>query len=346
MSTKKTKISFSEYKQLILDPYSSEQEIRKYSTIIKGNGAFDWKLSPNPDWVEITPSLDDQESVMLFANGIAKYKRKIFFKIRKDNGSKKPLLVSEGDSWFQFPLIINDVIDHLNKDYLIWSVGSAGDTAKNMLLNDSKLEYLDGLKKFKGDVKAFLLSAAGNDIIGEDPESGVSSLQEILYPYNNTENVESHINFNVLNERLDFLRNAYAKTISNVRNIDGLENLPIILHGYDYVMPYPFGENDQRSPIYAKKDEWLGEAFSNKNITDKNLRFEIIKKLIDELYKMLETLSLNPDETKIWVVNNRNTLTDLSDWNDEIHGTSEGFQKIANNFKKILRSAIPLGVKE
>ena len=86
--------------------------------------------------------------------------------------------MSEGDSWFQFPFVIKDVIDHLNDDYLIWSNGAAGDTADNMIFKNP--EYMTALNEQDDRVTAFLLSAAGNDVIGQD-ENGVPALASLLH---------------------------------------------------------------------------------------------------------------------------------------------------------------------
>ncbi|OHV80399.1 hypothetical protein [Ensifer sp. LCM 4579] len=63
--------------------------------------------------------------------------------------------------------MIEDVIDQLEPDYLIWSLDAAGDTCDNMVNRNP--EYMQALvKRRSNDVKGFLFSAAGNDVIGED----------------------------------------------------------------------------------------------------------------------------------------------------------------------------------
>lgn len=334
------KISFNTYRELLMDPDSTEADILQYSKIAKGNNAFDWTLIANEDLVDITDEDRELENALSIGNGIARWKRRNNFKRKRAAGSDLPVLVSEGDSWFQFPFLIKDTIDHLSDDFLIWSVGAAGDTAENMLMNSNKIEYLSALRKYKSDVKAFLLSAAGNDIIGEDPLTGIPVLQSILNTFNGDNNdIPGHINFSVLADKLNFLRKAYTQTINTIRNEPGFETLPIIIHGYDYVFPYPWKE-DNRNPSHASNNEWLGQPLDVREIMDTDLRRNILIKLIDELYALLADIAGDSTSTGVWLVDCRNTLSEVTDWADEIHGTSDGFAKVAEKFKAVLDKAI------
>ena len=88
-----------------------------------------------------------------------------------------------------------------------------------------------------------------------------------------------------------FLKDAYTSVVNKVRNELGFEKLPIIIHGYDYAIPYPCAGHDPRNPIHAAKNEWLGEPLDKRNIKDPTLRHNIIKYMIDRLYKMMVEIS-------------------------------------------------------
>ncbi|MEL6414534.1 MAG: hypothetical protein AAFQ15_06295, partial [Pseudomonadota bacterium] len=243
--------------------------------------------------------------------------------------------------------IIDDVIDHLDNDYLIYSVGAAGDTAENMIFGKrrkKKSEYFQALIRFKKDVQAFLISAAGNDIIGEDVNTGQSALHDILRPFNgNTKDVLGHIDFTTLNDRLDFLRGAYQTVFDTIRSESGFEDLPILIHGYDYVFPYPWGDakkKDPRKPKHAAKNEWLGEPLDARKIMDQELRRNILIHLIDQLYAMFGSLASDPQNNGIHIVDCRGALPSVDMWADEIHGTSDGFRAVAARFNDTLRRAI------
>ncbi len=56
------------------------------------------------------------ENALKIGNGLARFRRMQSFSRRLQKGVDQPVLVSEGDSWFQFPFLIREVIDHLNRD--------------------------------------------------------------------------------------------------------------------------------------------------------------------------------------------------------------------------------------
>ena len=76
-------------------------------------------------------------------------------------GWKGLRFVSEGDSWFQYPLVLRDIIDWLSDDYAILDFAAAGDTLANM--KRGILDIVDALKREKSH--GFLLSGGGNDLL-------------------------------------------------------------------------------------------------------------------------------------------------------------------------------------
>ncbi len=45
------KITFQEYQQLLMSEEADDQQIMEYSRIVKGEGAFDFELKPDPEKV-------------------------------------------------------------------------------------------------------------------------------------------------------------------------------------------------------------------------------------------------------------------------------------------------------
>ncbi len=310
----------------------------------RGRTAFSPEIVPDPAKVEMTEEERELESAMTIGNSLARWRRGAAFLRRRAAGDPRPVLVAEGDSWFQFPILIREVIDKLTDDYNIWCISAAGDTAGNMVYG--RPEYAAELRRFGSDVRGFLFSAAGNDIIGEDPVTERPALVDIVKPFNGQPNdVTGHINVTVLGERMSALRRAYGDVIRGARaalpTTSGGRPLPIFIHGYDYCFPYPWGPNDRRDPSYAKKDEWLGSVFNERGIGPEHggLRRGVISTLLDALYDMLREFSGDSRQTGVWLVDCRNAMPDVADWADEIHGTSDGFAKVAARFKDSLRAA-------
>lgn len=246
------------------------------------------------------------------------------------------VLVSEGDSWFQFPLFLEDVIDQIFDDFTIWSVDAAGDTLQNMVLNDA--EYLQALRQNKTEVRAFLFSGGGNDIVGED-DAGKSIIAQIIKPFEAGRSPEWYLDTEEFAAKLRFIEMCYRTVISNVSA--ECAGLPVICHGYDYVIPGG-GPGDTRHPFWATQDKWIGRAMrEDLGIRDHRLQRNIVHLMIDRLNERLKSLcggnNLNGAFRNAWLVDIRGTVG--MRWADELHPTDTGFRRVAARFLDVLRSA-------
>lgn len=338
------RITYSELLALIRDPNTTDEQLIPYFNLQTGDGGFDFELSVNPETVIMTEADAEFENAMQIGNGVERFRRRMRYFSNRRAFPERPVILSEGDSWFQFPLLIRETIDHLSDHFNIWSLGAAGDTLANMTEGTPRkggFEFLIGLRRLKGAAQAFLFSGAGNDILGEDPQTKLPMLEPLIRPFNgDTADVSGHIDDAAVTARIDGLEAGYLRMISLVRSEPGAEQLPIVIHGYDYAYPYPFGSDDPRRPIYAGKDQWLGRAFAAKDIHDPELRRAVLKHLVDRLYAMMQGLAAKAGTDGIWVVDCRGALPQLSDWNDEIHGTSEGYAEVSRRFRAVLDQAI------
>lgn len=340
-------ITYDEFLSRLRDPNVDDEALAPYVQLLPGEGGLDFTIKPNPDTVRMTAADQELENALSIGNGIARMRRRLKFFNALDHHPERPVLVSEGDSWLQFPILIKDVIDQLLPHYNIWSLGAAGATLHEMIHGKpgkGGFEFLGELRRHQARVKAFIFSGAGNDIIGEDPDTGLPMLEGLLNDFNgNGSDVAGHINASELNARIAELSSGYTRIVKLVREEPGFEDLPIIVHGYDYAYPYPASDTDPRKPGYAKKDQWLGRAFEARNIQNPDLRRKIVMALIDRLYIMLFSLRDMPGQHDVHIVDCRGSMPNLEDWNDEIHGTSEGFAEAGNRFHQTLQSAITSG---
>jgi hypothetical protein len=78
---------------------------------------------------------------------------------------EKHVIVVEGDSWFNYPVLLTDLIDRIGmeKNFALYSVAAGGDWLLNML---SAREYIEELSVIHPDV--FLISGGGNDLVGSN----------------------------------------------------------------------------------------------------------------------------------------------------------------------------------
>ncbi len=83
------------------------------------------------------------------------------FHRKVDNGWGGLKVVSEGDSWFQYPVLLNDVIDQLFDEYAILSFDAAGNLLNDMVQQNEIVSAIAA-----ENAHACLLSGGGNDLLG------------------------------------------------------------------------------------------------------------------------------------------------------------------------------------
>ncbi len=336
-------ITVAELQRLMRDPNTPEEQIRQY---FKANPStsrpFAPSIIPDPAKVTVAAPSDAAEGQVLsdWANSLARLRRQDIFRDRLARGDRRAVLVSEGDSWFQFPIFLEDVIDQLAARYNIWSVDAAGDTLQNMVLDNA--EYMQALRRNAGSVKAFLFSGAGNDVIGEDAD-GRPVLAKLLRPYQVGKPASWYLDTEALARTLRFIEDCYRKVLTNVAA--EFPSLPVLCHGYDYAIPG--GQpGDTRNPAWAAQDRWLGKTLVRSlGIRDGALQREIIKLLIDRLNDRIRGLcGANVPGGAFrtaWHVDARGSVGQISMWADELHPTDQGFSRVAARFAAVLTEAVP-----
>ena len=250
--------------------------------------------------------VDDIEGLL---NLYSKTDRERDYRKRLAEGGPVIKIVSEGDSWFQFPLILKDIIDHLadEENFAILSLGTAGDRMADYIEQN---EYLPAILEENPDF--FLLSGGGNDMVGS------GALRERIRPFDASFSAEDY-----LNEKFDAavqgVMDVYTKIFDDVST--ATSHTQIICHGYDYLSP--------------KGQRYLGEPMSDLGIEDKDLQQEISKQIADRFNAALKT-TVEPF-TQVHYLDLRGTLSKF-DWFDENHPWDWGYEKLAEKFKQKINS--------
>ncbi|OJJ17807.1 hypothetical protein BKI52_28520 [marine bacterium AO1-C] len=256
-----------------------------------------------------------------------RYRHRLFEKRMRRNPDSF-VIVSEGDSWFQYPVFVKDVIDHLNEidEFAIRSFGFGGDWLSNIL---EESEYINAIRWY--NPKVFLISGGGNDIIGDN------RLRVLLKRFDSTQADRAPANY--LNEAfekgmqdLEFLYDRLFQRLTSE-----FPKLHIICHGYDYGLP------GKEKPLVT--GDWLENPMQDLGIEDKTLQRLIVKELIDRFNVMLSGLIQAKYANKnIHYLDCRGIVKD-HEWYDELHPNSFGFLKVAEKFKqKIFEIRIKEGV--
>lgn len=229
-----------------------------------------------------------------------------------------PVLVAEGDSWFSFPFGI-DVVNRLRQyGCIVESVADWSHTLESMVSHeDQKAGFTRALKRLSDSQTppmAVLFSGGGNDFIDKLP---------LLL--NSKGPQDDPINNSVLDEFIAGLQCKYATwldfaTSAYKTTFDVEKPVPILVHGYGYVVP---------------NASWLQPAFAAKNYTDLAQNTTTMRTLLNCFNEMLKAVASAQEH--VHYVDLRPTLTD-NDWQDEIHPTFNGFDKITGKFRKVIES--------
>lgn len=311
------KISLEELHRKMADPDTPQSSLRKYFIVDEDrSGPFAPALALNPETVAVPATPEGAmrgDMAIGAANWFSRMRRLSAFNRRIASGYDGPIIVSEGDSWFQFPILLNDTIDQLvKKGYAIRSLGAAGDTLENMIAEG---EYLKALRQTGASV--FLFSAGGNDVLGG------GHLADHLRNFDPDRSPSEHIlpSFDTL------VANAIQGYDTVLRSVEALPgNVQVFCHGYDKPVP--------------NSGKWLGKPMESRGITDKAFQKGITDELIDRFNGRLKTLI--DGFANVHYLNMREVVgSGVSKWHDELHPKNSGYRKVADIFDAGVKSVAP-----
>jgi metacaspase-1 len=227
-----------------------------------------------------------------------------------------PVIYAEGDSWLcypkrvglhQIPSAPSDLVEHLGRRYVVYTEAKPGDVAITMR---GFIHHNPGLISEIGRLKAdiLLLSAGGNDLLGN------GRLQNFLVA--GSKNVADYTGSLAYSNA--FWAAVDAIEVMIRESLRRHPKLKVVVHGYDYAIPSGIG------PWLQRPMEALGiPSGKHKAIT---------RRIADQFNRALREMAagINKDlrAARVHHVDLRNTL-EQSDWFDELHPTSDGFEKLA-----------------
>lgn len=328
-----------ELQRRLADPDVPLAALKPYLVIVRDDATGAPKLAPNPETVS---DLDDPGlrtrgmGGMDALNGAERVRRRVKFERRLLFDRDKPVLLAEGDSWFEYPVLLDDTIDALLPDYNVFCLSAAGDTMADMSTNIEVVDSLFRLVRERGvAVKAVLLSAGGNDIVGD-------TLARCVRKFSGQVEPGELIAERPLRDELDRVMQAYRLVIAKLRTVRA--DIPILVHGYDHAIPlnrplpsHPWDTDPLGSQ--APRDGWLAIPLASKGIVEPKLQAGIVRLIIDQFYERLAEFA-NADGTgaipRVYLIDNRRTVKGR--WNDELHPTKPGFAAVAANFATVLKT--------
>ncbi len=251
------------------------------------------------------------------ANGLSRALRKLRYRRKRRSGYAGPIIISEGDSWFQYPIVLDDVVDNLMERYAVLSLGAAGDTLSNML---ATAEYREAIAEEGADV--FLFSASGNDVLGG------GSLADMLNEYRPGMEVGDIVRQDILTRTLEKIETGYTTVITEALGVN--PRLAVLFHGYD-------------KPVPRRDGRWLGKPMASRGIPT-FLQGEVAGYLIDRLNERLAVLEARFPGSVSHVDCRGRVGGSVQSWYDELHPRNPGYERVAALFEaqiEELRRAVP-----
>jgi len=236
---------------------------------------------------------------------------------------KRLVLISEGDSWFSYPLNANiaDYIEMMS-DFSMLRLEHNGDEAREILGAGS-----DQLKKLKYYLKSYpiealLMSAGGNDLVAGE-------LKRVLNTRVQGATWQSAVKLDALTAVLDEIVDSFERLLDARDSLR--PNCVIFAHSYCYFQPTgrkatgPFG--------LGSAGPWMKPVLVAKGIDPVAEGPQVARYIVDELHARLQGLAAT--RKRFVVVDTRSALpVDDVHWADEIHPSGTGFRRIANDFWK------------
>lgn len=243
------------------------------------------------------------------------------------------VVISEGDSWFSYPLNRNlaDFLEMMG-DFTMLRLEKNGDEARQMLAKSGSQYRKLGkfMTRYKKRLELLIFSGGGNDVLDEN-------LPSLLLKMKPGMTWRDCINAEALAERLTQIRGAYENLLA-LRDTSA-PDLQIVTHSYDYLVP-----DGRKAPVplgLVTVGPWVKPVLKQFRIDDIEDGKAIIRHLIDAFHASIAALA--SPARRFHVVDTRGTLPAGTDhWADEIHPTGRGFEKLAEKWRPTLRGLFPL----
>ncbi len=288
----------------------------------------------------LTPEKDLQNLIQTdLDNRVLEYQKKIqemqINAFEGDFGTPTKLnFIADGDSWFDYPTSAfgnrTDIITQMDKKFSnrinILNLAHYGN-ATTQLLGVSKRQRL--IKELQnnnnGKFDAILFSGGGNDIAGDQFCLWVNEATSV------GNNPKKGLNQVRLNNVLDIIKSAYEDLIK-IRN-DYAAGIPIFTHGYDFAIPNGVGAMCDIGP-------WLEPSLSLRGWIGYNDKVEIIKAALQQFDQLLADISSDP-ANNLNYIHTQGILNPVTDWDNELHPTKDGFRRILDKFIYELKIKFP-----
>lgn len=245
---------------------------------------------------------------------------------------KRLVIMTEGDSWFSYPINRN-IVDYLEmmSDFTILRLEHSGDEAREILKKggEQMKRMRDYLRRYPFALLMF--SGGGNDIVDEN-------LDTLLIDKKPGTGWQDCIDQTALNTRLDEIEAGYRRLLEMRDEVR--PKCVVVAHCYDYVVP---ANRPAKSAFgLATVGPWIYPRLVKKGIDPRTDGIFIVRYLIDEFHARLANMAATPG-SRFHVVDTRRTLipADPIQWADEMHPSGTGAELLARQWRLALAKLFP-----
>lgn len=244
------------------------------------------------------------------------------YRLRKK--ARLPRLLSEGDSWFGYPIYRN-IIDYIDdtEEFAIRRCEQSGDTL-TQIINSGEFYPLI----HKEQPRCLIFDGGGNDLI----DSQFGWPDKLFEPPLGPDNI------NVANwtARLAELMGLYEQRL--IPMVAG--RVPVLTHGYDFLVPSDVPVVYNWLPATGP---WFKPAMDRAGLTDPAVQRAIGRKLINDfnqgLIDVADRVNQGQPRPLLYYVDLRGTLAE-EDWANEMHPYSRGFEVQADRMLDVLKNRV------
>jgi hypothetical protein len=253
------------------------------------------------------------------------------------------VLIAEGDSWFDYPR--EDVLSVLEDDfgYRVESVAHRGDTVESMAYSPDQIDdttrIFQHVKQNGKTPRAILLSGGGNDIAGDEFAVLLNHVRSGLSPLN------AKVVEGVVNERLAYAIGAVIGKVTELSESLFGGKIPVLIHGYAHPVP------DGRGYLggwWKLPGPWLKPGLTGKGHVSLQDGCDILVGLMKTFNDLLAAIPTVKGFGHVTYVDMRKLLSNKlpseyrKSWDNELHPTDDGFERVAAEFDKAIQKVAPM----
>jgi len=310
-------IAYSELIAQLGEPDSDLERYLRYMVEVQAPGSMAPELEPNPALVTGIPPRPEGGVAIGLANSFMRDRRHKAYRRRIAGGWTGHRIVSEGDSWFQYPTTLQDTIDHLMKDHAILSLGAAGDELSDMA---ARREYLMRIEA--ENASALLLSAGGNDLFDKGQ---MGRLIETPFPGADASDLVGPT-FET------FLRDIGGRYLALLRTVHrAFPHVHILMHGY--------------GPAFPRGGAWIARPLDRRGVPT-SVQIQLVRLILARFNAMLAGLARRGEfHGKVAHIDVTDIGTRPTDWHDEIHLDGASYARVAQKFRVELARRLGAGAR-